>query len=490
MIRSLSLGYPRIGPKRELKRAVERYWRGRLSADELRDTAAELRRYVWTSHIDAGIDLIPSNDFMLYDQVLATTEMVGAVPERFRRLTGLSQLDVHFAMARGYQGPQGDVHACDLTKWFDTNYHYVVPELERDQEFALDSTKPRSEFAEALALGVKTTPVLVGPVTYLLLSKSVDGSNPIDLIDKILPVYEELLGQLARDGAEHVQMHEPILVTDLTRDAVDAFRSAYERLATAGPSVVLGTYFGALNENLALLDGLSLDTLHVDLVRAPEQLEAAVAAAKSNGWNLSLGLVDGRNVWRADLDQVRGSVGTAIAELGSDRVLIAPSCSLMHCPVDLENETSLDGELKQWLSFARQKLVEIAAVAGSLNGRSGHEEAFAGARLAQRSRANSERIHNPAVAERLAGITEEMTRRRSPYLERSGAQRNHLKLRPAADYDNRLIPSVRPGPARAAGLPPRSPDSGPVRRIPAHRDRPHHQNPGRPGHRRAGARRI
>ena len=430
MIRSLSLGYPRIGPKRELKRAVERYWRGRLSADDLRDKAAELRRYAWESHRDAGINLIPSNDFTLYDQVLATTEMVGAIPERFRRLEGLSQLDVYFAMARGYQGPQGDVHACDLTKWFDTNYHYVVPELARDQEFALDSTKPRSEFAEALALGIRTTPVLIGPVTYLLLSKSIDDSNPLDLLDRLLPVYEQLLGQLARDGAEQVQLHEPVLVTDLDPDAAEAFRSAYPRLAAAGPGIVLATYFGTLDENLALLDGLPLETLHIDLVRAPEQLEPAIAAAKSNGWSLSLGLVDGRNVWRANLDRIRETAHAAAAELGAGRVLVASSCPLLHCPVDLDNETALDDELRQWLAFAKQKLGEIAAVAGSMNGEPGHDEAFAGARAAQRSRAGSERIHNAAVAERLAGVTEQMFRRRSPYLERSESQRDHLNLRP------------------------------------------------------------
>jgi 5-methyltetrahydropteroyltriglutamate--homocysteine methyltransferase len=430
MIRSLSLGFPRIGPKRELKRAVERYWRGRLSADDLQGRAAELRRYAWQNHREAGIDLIPSNDFTLYDQVLATTEMVGAVPERFKRLEGLSQLDVYFAMARGYQGPQGDVHACDLTKWFDTNYHYVVPELACDQEFALDSTKPRSEFAEALALGIKTTPVLIGPVTYLLLSKSVDGTNPLDLLDRLLPVYEQLLGQLGKDGVEHVQLHEPILVTDLDPDAAEAFRSAYRRLTDAGPGIVLATYFGALNENLALLDGLALETVHIDLVRAPEQLGAAIGAAKDNGWSLSLGLVDGRNVWRADLDRVRDSADAVAAELGAERVLIASSCSLLHCPVDLESETGLDDELKQWLAFARQKLGEIAAVAGSMNGRPGHEGTFAGARAAQRSRASSERIHNAAVAERLAGVTEDMLRRRSPYPERAVSQRDHLKLRP------------------------------------------------------------
>ena len=430
MIKSLSLGYPRIGPKRELKRAVERYWGGRLSADDLRARAAELRRGAWQSHLDAGIDLIPSNDFTLYDQVLATTEMVGAVPERFKRLEGLSRLDVFFAMARGYQGPQGDVHACELTKWFDTNYHYVVPEFDRGQEFELDSSKPRSEFAEALGLGIETTPVLIGPITYLLLGKSDDGSSPLGLLESLLPVYEELLGQLAADGARHVQLHEPVLVTDLDPDAALAFRSAYSRLAAAGPSIILGTYFGALKENLAILDGLPLGTLHIDLVRAPEQLEPALAAARANGWSLSLGLVDGRNVWRTDLDRVLETTRAAASELGADRILIAPSCSLLHCPVDLENEPDLDDELKQWLAFARQKLGEIAAVAGSLNGLDGHDEAFAGSRAARRSRDGSERIHNSNVAERLAGLNQSMTRRRSPYLERSRSQRDHLRLRP------------------------------------------------------------
>ena len=430
MIRSLSLGYPRIGPKRELKRAVERYWSGRLNAAELQARAAELRRNVWLSHRDAGIDLIPSNDFTFYDQVLSTTEMIGAVPERFRRLSGLSQLDVFFAMARGYQGPQGDVEACELTKWFDTNYHYVVPELASDQAFELDSSKPRSEFAEARALGIETTPVLIGPITYLLLAKSVDGASPLDLLEQLLPVYEELLGQLAGDGARLVQLHEPALATDLDRRAGEAFRTAYRRLTEAGPGVILGTYFGALEENLALLEGLRLETLHVDLIRAPEQLEPALAAARANDWSLSLGLVDGRNVWRADLDRVREKVRGAAAELGPDRVLIAPSCSLLHCPVDLDQETGMDDELKGWLAFARQKLGEIAAVAGSLNGRPGHAEAFADSDAAQRSRASSERIHNPAVADRLAGITGAMARRRSPYRDRSRSQRRHLNLRP------------------------------------------------------------
>ena len=430
MIHSLSLGYPRIGPKRELKRAVERYWRGRLSEAELRDQACQLRSHVWRCHRDAGIDLIPSNDFTFYDQMLATSEMVGAIPKRFRDLAGLSELDIYFAMARGHQGPQGDVQACELTKWFDTNYHYVVPEFGRDQQFELNAAKPRSEFAEALALGIKTTPVLIGPLTYLLLGKSVDGSRPLDLMERLVPVYEELLSQLAADGAATVQLHEPVLVTDLDTDAGEAFRSAYSRLAGAGPSIVLATYFGALEENLSLLEGLPLGALHADLVRAPDQLSEVVAAARENDWSLSLGLIDGRNVWRADLDAALETARAVAGELGDDLIYVAPSCSLLHCPVDLDNEPSLDGELKQWMAFARQKLGEVAAVAGAANGQSGHDAVFAAARSALRSRAGSARIHNPAVAERLAAIDGAMARRRSPYAERARSQREHLNLRP------------------------------------------------------------
>ena len=430
MIRSMSLGYPRIGPKRELKRAVERYWSGRLSADELRSRAAELRRYAWESHRDAGIDLIPSNDFTLYDQVLATTEMVGAIPDRFKRLEGLSDLDVYFAMARGYQGPQGDVEACELTKWFDSNYHYVVPEFDPGQEFKLNSSKPRSEFAQARALGIQTVPVVIGPITYLLLGKSSDGGSPLRLLEHLLPVYEELLAQLAADGAEQVQLHEPVLATDLDAAAGAAIRRAYGRLTSTGPSVILATYFGPLEENLSLLDGLPLDTLHVDLVRAPGQLEPAVAAAEANNWSLSLGLIDGRNVWRADLDAVLSRARAAAARLDADRILISPSCSLQHCPVDLETETGLDAELKQWLAFARQKLDEVAAVTSALDGRNVHHDAFEHARNARRSRSESARIHNGAVADRLAAVGEEMFRRRSDYVERARSQRQHLNLRP------------------------------------------------------------
>ena len=273
-------------------------------------------------------------------------------------------------------------------------------------------------------------PVLVGPITYLLLGKSIDGGNSLRLLDRLLPVYEELLGELAAAGADQVQLHEPVLVTDLDTDAGAAFRRAYQRLASAGPKVILATYFGALRENLSLLEGLPLGALHVDLVRAPEQLEPAVAAAQANHWDLSLGLIDGRNVWRTDLEAAFARARTAAASLGAERVIVAPSCSLLHCPVDLANEPGLDAELKQWLAFAKQKLGETAAVTGALNGRAEYEEAFANARKALRARASSGRIHNPAVAERLAGISEEMCQRSSPYAERARSQREKLKLRP------------------------------------------------------------
>ena len=431
MTQSMSLGFPRIGPKRELKRAVERYWRGRNDQPTLLATAAKLREYAWKLQADAGIDLIPSNDFSLYDQVLDTSMMVGAIPERFRDLGQLSPLDVYFAMARGYQGPLGDVQACELTKWFDTNYHYVVPELSAETEFCLNAEKPLAEFVQARDLGIATTPVLIGPLSYLALGKVPGDFDRLDLLERLLPVYEQLLGQLKATGADAVQLHEPILVTDLAAGMADGFRHAYARLAGAGIDIILATYFGPLAENLELAAKLPIAVLHLDLARSPGQLPAAVAAAKGSSVQLSLGLVDGRNVWRADLDGALELALQAAAELGSpDRLIVAPSCSLQHCPVNLSVETDLGDELLQWLAFAKQKLSEVVALAQATGGdRAGVRDQFESSARAKKAHAQSDRIHDPQVAERLANLTAAMTERHLPYSQRAAIQFKHLGLR-------------------------------------------------------------
>ena len=431
MTQSMSLGFPRIGPKRELKRAVERYWRGRNDQPTLLAAAAKLREYAWKLQADAGIDLIPSNDFSLYDQVLDTSMMVGAIPERFRDLGELSPLDVYFAMARGYQGPLGDVQACELTKWFDTNYHYVVPELSAESEFCLNAQKPLAEFAQARDLEIATTPVLVGPLSYLALGKVPGDFDRLDLLERLLPVYEQLLGQLKAAGADAVQLHEPILVTDLAAGMADGFRRAYARLAAAGVDIILATYFGPLAENLELAANLPIAVLHLDLARSPGQLPAAVAAAKGSSVQLSLGLVDGRNVWRTDLEGALEMALQAAAELGSpDRLIVAPSCSLQHCPVDLTGETDLDDELLQWLAFAKQKLSEVVDLARATGGdRASVSDQFERSARAEKAHAQSDRTHDPKVADRLANLTAAMTERHLPYSQRAAIQYEHLGLR-------------------------------------------------------------
>ncbi|MES2790843.1 MAG: 5-methyltetrahydropteroyltriglutamate--homocysteine S-methyltransferase, partial [Planctomycetota bacterium] len=295
-----NLGYPRIGSHRELKKAVEQYWKGESSEATLRQEAARLRAVAWTLQRDSGCDFIPSNDFSFYDQVLDLTAMLGAVPERFGWRSGIVDLGTYFAMARGREGTP----AMEMTKWFDTNYHYIVPELHAGQKFQLASNKAVAEFKEAQALGITTRPVLIGPLTYLLLAKMTDGSSDaLSLLDAILPVYVQVLRQLSEAGADWVQIDEPILVTDLPAAAVEGFRRAYAQLASAVPNVrlMLTTYFGDLRENLSLAASLPVAGLHVDLVRGTGQLDEVLKQWPEDRW-LSLGVVNGRNIWRCDLD--------------------------------------------------------------------------------------------------------------------------------------------------------------------------------------------
>lgn len=424
---SHTLGFPPLGAARELKRATEGYWSGKTTRDTLLATGAELRSRHWRLQREAGIDLPPSNDFSLYDRVLDTSALVGAVPARYGWNGSTVDLDTYFAMARGVQGGGKDVTAMEMTKWFDTNYHYIVPEFTEDQTFRLSSSKPVDEFTEAKKLGIATKPVLIGPVTYLLLGKTKrEGFDRTSLLDRLLPVYADAIQQLASAGAQWVQIDEPCLALDRTAAEREAFRTAYGFLAerTGGAKLLLATYFAGLADNLSVALALPTHGLHVDLVRAPEQLDALLERWPK-GRVLSLGVVDGRNVWRADLDRALKPLERAVSRIGGDAVWVAPSCSLLHVPLDLDLETKLDPEILPWLAFAKQKLGEVATLTRAL--REGRASPAVTAALAQSAQAAAARRSSPltlnaVVRTRVATISERDLRRATPYSERRKRQ--------------------------------------------------------------------
>ncbi|WP_263821196.1 5-methyltetrahydropteroyltriglutamate--homocysteine S-methyltransferase [Salinibacter sp.] len=436
MATASNLGYPRIGAHRELKRAVEGYWKGDLTKDELRDSAQALRESHWATQQELGLDVVPSNDFSYYDQVLDACAMVGAVPERFPWDGTEVDLDTYFAMARGLQekdleGEESGVQAMEMTKWFDTNYHYIVPEFSHDTTFSLSSTKVIDEYEEAKAQGVDTRPVVIGPVSFLLLGKTqADDLDALDLLDDLLPVYAEVLQELADAGCEAVQLDEPNLVLDLSDGERAALEQAYEALADAADiELHVATYFGGLEDNLPTALGLPIDVLHLDLTRGEGQLDEALDHGVPDDLALSLGVIDGRNVWRADLDALLGTVETATRALGTDRVLVGPSCSLLHVPVDLDTEPGLSDEMKTWFAFATQKIEEIVALAERADGHEDATEAlFEKSRRAHAARAESDWINDAAVQDRVAGIDAAMTERDSPHSSRSPLQREALDL--------------------------------------------------------------
>ncbi len=443
MVHATNLGYPRIGARRELKKALEQFWSGKIGEASLLEQEANLRKQHWLLQQRAGLAHIPSNDFSLYDHVLDTIAMVGAVPKRYHWDGSQVDLRTYFAMARGMQQDQEQasaIPAMEMTKWFDTNYHYIVPEFEQEQHFHLASTKPIDEFLEAKALGIQTRPVLLGPISFLLLGKTHHHDvHPLSLLDQLLPVYAEILQALAQAGADWVQIDEPCLVLDLDQATQDAYQTAYTRLAAHravhAPSlhVLLATYFGDVRDNLSLALQLPVSALHLDLVRAPQQLEQALAHVPSS-LSLSLGIVDGRNVWRTEFDRALSYIERAIQALGSERVLIGPSCSLLLVPIDVMQETHLDDDMRSWLAFANQKVEEISVLARGLNeGIASIEAELQENRQSFASRRSSPRIHNSQVAQRVQTITEQMAQRPQPHHVRKQRQQAalHLPLLPA-----------------------------------------------------------
>jgi len=419
------LGFPRIGEHRELKKAEEAFWAGKLSEDGLLAVARNLRKETWLKLKEAGVSLIPSNDFSLYDQVLDASVTFGAIPERYR---GLHGLELYFAMARGEQKDGEDVTAMEMTKWFDTNYHYIVPEFTKDQTFSLGSTKAVDEYLEAKAEGVETKPVLIGPVSYLLLGKEKEGGfSKLELLPRLLPVYAELLQKLADAGASWIQVDEPYLGMDLTSEAAEAYKTAYDALAkVSGVKLLLTSYFSGLGDNKALAYGLPVAAIHVDLVRSKLDFEGFPADKL-----LSIGVVDGRNVWKNDFAKTLDTIREATRRLGRERVIVAASCSFLHVPYDLDAEESLDPEIKRWLSFAWQKVEELVTL-GRLSSGNPDESSVASLNANRRdieSRITSPLIHDAKVAERVKNLKERDFHRPSTYAERRPKQL-HLPLFP------------------------------------------------------------
>ncbi|WP_150304206.1 5-methyltetrahydropteroyltriglutamate--homocysteine S-methyltransferase [Pseudomonas saliphila] len=423
-----NLGFPRIGRDRELKKALEAYWNGTLDRTGLLQAGRELRAAHWQVQADAGLDLLPVGDFAWYDQVLTHSLMVGAVPSRFSS-GEQADLDTLFRMARGVSNAGTETFACEMTKWFDTNYHYLVPEFVEDQQFSLQWQQLFDEVDEALALGYKVKPVVLGPLSYLWLGKTKGSEfDRLQLLERLLPVYCQIFERLAERGVEWVQIDEPALVLDLPAQWRAAYESAYNLLQRAPLRKLLATYFGALDDNLGLACALPVDGLHVDLVRAPQQL-AAVTDRLPSYKVLSLGVVDGRNIWRCDLSAALVALRSAQEKWG-EQLWVAPSCSLLHAPVDLEREDHFDEELREWLAFSVQKVGETALLAQALNDPSDPTvvAAIQASDQIQETRRASGRIHDSAVATRLKSIQAQHSQRHSAYPVRAEVQQQALRL--------------------------------------------------------------
>jgi len=420
MVKIHNLGFPRIGADRELKKALEAHWKGTLPAGGLERVGAELRRRHWG--LQEGLDAVPVGDFSFYDHILDLSLALGNVPARFTD-GPVSDLDLSFRVARGHAG----IPAGEMTKWFDTNYHHIVPEFSALTEFHLDPSGWVNPYREARALGIPARPVVVGPLTYLGVGKVRDGSDRLELLPKLIPVYRQLLETLAAEGAPWVQIDEPLLCTELETPWVEAFERVYAEVGTSGPQILLTTYFGTLGENFDLARRLRVDGLHVDLVAGNDD-PLTLARTWPRDRVLSVGVVSGRNIWKTDLDAALDLLEPLAQALG-DRLWLAPSCSLLHVPVDLDLETELDPELRSWLAFARQKLDELRLLARALN--SGRDSVAAGLQdhrdaLARRRR--SPRVHLPDVRAALGQVDPAWGNRKSPYPIRAAVQAQRLNL--------------------------------------------------------------
>lgn len=430
------LGYPRIGSNRELKKACEQYWLGKTSLNELSEIGKTITLQNWKLQKEAGIDLIPCSDFSYYDQVLDMTLTVGAIPERYQEIAfKKSELDLYFAMARGFQKDGLDITAMEMTKWFDTNYHYIVPEFQKKQEFKLFSNKIIQEFISAKQAGINAKPVIIGLLTYLLLGKEKEeGFDKLDLAQNLLPVYIQILKELENHGAEYIQFDEPFLALDLNEKAKETYQIIYSEIRKQFPDLkfMVATYFDGLKDNLSLAASLPVDVLHIDLVRSPQQLDDVLNTIPQT-LSLSLGVIDGRNIWKNDFEKSLSFIEKAVKAIGSDRVFIAPSCSLLHSPFDLDletNEKTLSPEIKQWMAFAKQKVYEVVSLKKLASGNADYQalQQYAENKKAIDNRKISTLIHNQDVKDRVEVTTEDDAKRNSPFSIRKEDQQKVLQL--------------------------------------------------------------
>lgn len=426
MVLSTVLGFPRMGAQRELKKALESYWKGNSSLDDLLATGKEMRTRHWGLQKDAGLDEVPVGDFSFYDHVLDMCCLLGAVPERYEWNGENVDYDTYFAMARG----NDKAPAMEMTKWLNTNYHYIVPEFWVGQKFKLSATKIFDEVQEALDAGLNPRPVLVGPVTFLKFGKSKNASLKLtSLLPEILPVYRQVLQKLKDMGVAKVQIDEPVLCTDIAREDHVLFAECYDQLYIEGQDIILTTYFETLGDNADMVFTLPVSGVHIDLVRGGRQLGNCIKKAKSTGKIISAGIVDGRNIWRNNIRSSVSTVKTIVDALGEENVIVASSCSLLHSPIDLDFEQKLDPEIKGWLSFAKQKLSEVKAIAeGISKGEDAIADVLAASDKAVESRKTSTLIHDQGVKERMKTLSADMFERRSPFSMRQTAQRAALNL--------------------------------------------------------------
>jgi len=433
MINTISIGYPRIGPKRELKKALESFWKGEISENDLNKVAQDLRKYNWETQKKNGIDILSSNDFSFYDQVLDMICLLGAIPERYKWDGNNVTSKTYFAMARGSQTKELDVGALEMTKWFDTNYHYLVPELKPDQNFKISSDKIFKEFEEAKALGFNTKPILLGPITFLMLAKSTDGkTNTLNLLDRILPVYKDVIKKLVSLGATWIQIDEPYLVKDLDTEVVSKIKTALDelKLAAGNSKLLVTTYFESLDIKVfEEINKSSIDAIHFDLIRGVKNINHL---DKVTNKTISLGVVDGRNIWKSNLEEK-----IDLVKKYNKDVFISSSCPLLHTPYDLDLETKVPKVIKNWLAFSKQKLDELNTIKDYINN-NGSEDKVKRNKEDILSRKQSSLIHDEVVKNRVKNITSESAKRSSPFEQRTKVQRNLFKL---PDYPTTTIGS-------------------------------------------------
>ncbi len=434
MLSTASLGFPRIGNNRELKKALENYWKGSSSLQELENIANKIKAQNWQLQKNANIKYIPSNDFSFYDHILDNIILFGTIPSRFSNYNTSNDLDLAFAMARGIQKDNLDIVAMEMTKWFDTNYHYIVPEFSANQEFNLNDKKIVNDFLFAKSLNIETRPVIIGPISFLLLGKKTEEFEIFSLLPKILITYQALFAKLQEIGVTDIQIDEPFLATDLNQDSINSYLIAYPQIKKFAANIKLHlvSYFAGLEDNISLAFNLATDSVHLDLVRGSQQFEEVMSIIKPYQ-SISLGLVDGRNIWINNLDNSIAIAKKFIEKIGKDRVIISSSCSLIHSPVDLANEKSLNSEIKSWLAFATQKLQEIAniAIISDSDNKSSLENTYQYLEINRQAILNRQKsplIHNADVKSRLANISEDAMARHSDFAVRRKIQNNYIKI--------------------------------------------------------------